>query len=85
MIIDAEVYGIPCLVEVTRYVAPTAPVVCGAVDEADPGYPGEVEFNVLDRRGRPAPWLDRLVDDDDRCVIEQRVIGLMEEHAGVAL
>lgn len=37
------------------------------------GY-SEVEFDVLDRRGRPAPWLERKLTDADRERIEYEVL-----------
>jgi hypothetical protein len=40
--------------------------------DADPPEPEEFEFTILDRRGRPAPWLERKLTeaDSDRLLAE---------------
>lgn len=53
--------GIPCEIEVIHfYRQPPNP----RADNPDDfhGYT-ELEFNVLDRRGRPAPWLELKLDE----------------------
>ena len=37
----------------------------GARGYLDPPEPAEVEFTVLDRRGRPAPWLAKKMSQAD--------------------
>lgn len=51
--------GIPCQVRVTHY----EPYDPGTWDEPPSG--GEIEFEVFDRRGYPAAWLERKVTEDD--------------------
>ena len=72
MIIDTHVAGIPCRASLTRY-SPGAPMrVTGwGFGDAEPPEPEEVEFVVLDRGGRAAPWLERKMGDDDY----QRICG----------
>ena len=60
MLISARIQGIPCTVEVTHYYV--------AHDDWDP-----IEFRVLDRRGRAAPWLERKMTDADVTNIEERI------------
>jgi hypothetical protein len=43
------------------------------------GY-SESEWDVLDRRGRPAAWLERKLTDDDRQRIEQEIAEAMTEE-----
>jgi hypothetical protein len=38
----------------------------------------ECEFDILDRRGRPAPWLERKASDEDRQRIEQEITEQLE-------
>lgn len=38
----------------------------------------EVEFEVLDRRGYPAPWLERKLNSGDKNAIEQEIIDAKE-------
>lgn len=37
------------------------------------GY-ADVEFDVLDRNGRPAPWLERKMSDSERMEIENLLV-----------
>jgi hypothetical protein len=59
---DTKVNGIPCQCRVTAF-SPEIPMrVYGpGMEDADPPEEGEFEFELLDRRGRPALWLDRYV------------------------
>lgn len=59
-IVAARIQGIPCAVEVTHYYV--------THEDWDP-----IEFKVLDRRGRPAPWLERKMTDEDVAKIEERI------------
>jgi hypothetical protein len=38
----------------------------------------ECEFDILDRRGRPAFWLERKASDEDRQRIEQEITEQLE-------
>lgn len=51
--IETRVAGIPCLVGVTSYGRPA--YTAGAPENCAPG--DCAEYDVLDMRGRPAPWL----------------------------
>lgn len=42
------------------------------------GY-AEVEFEVLDRKGYRAPWLEKKMTAEDRQRIEQELLDSMEE------
>lgn len=68
MIIESRVKGIPCQIDVLSFnsVSPDP----WADNPAD--YYGftECEYNILDRRGRPAGWLERKMTDDDRDQVE---------------
>lgn len=74
--IEARVCGIPCLLDVTysSYCAPRGKWA----DNSDECYGwDEVEFEVCDRRGRPAEWLKKKMtkkdwDDAEKQVRESR-------------
>jgi hypothetical protein len=71
--IETRVAGIPCLVGVTYFES-----VRGSYDyhaASDMDYHGytECEFEVLDRRGRKAPWLERKLTDKIIQEIEQDI------------
>lgn len=66
---DTHIQGIPCQILVTHQAN-----VKGSSRADNPwdyyGYT-ELEYDVLDRRGYPAPWLERKMTDKDRERIEQ--------------
>ena len=60
------VAGIPCRCRVTFYShgAPMRTTGWGYGD-CDPDEPEEFEFDILDRRGYPAAWLEQKLTDGD--------------------
>jgi hypothetical protein len=79
--IEARIAGIPCLIELTHYAARVPARLGGAPENCHPEEPEEIEFTVCDRRGRPAPWLERKMDNDDRREIERLIAQDMKEAA----
>ena len=74
--IETTVAGIPCIVGVTEYSMVRADF--GADSDWDyTGY-SDLEWVVLDRRGRPAPWLQRKVTDADEERIQEEIFNQME-------
>lgn len=76
MQIESRIQGIPCLIEVT-----TLSVVKpwrGSIDKcpSSDDYYGytEVEFNVLDRKGYKAPWLEKKMSVNDLKRIESEIL-----------
>lgn len=70
--IDTRVAGIPCLIGVVEfsYSEPDR-----SADNPYDYYGGaEMAWEVLDRRGRKAPWLERKLTDADRERIEQEIM-----------
>lgn len=61
---ESSVAGIPCIVDVTYY----AKGHNGSRDEP-PDY-GEVEYDILDRKGYPAAWLAKKLMEQDAERIE---------------
>ena len=67
-----RVRGIPCLIRVTDYSYQRSDHRC---TDSDVDYHGfeDVDFEVLDQRGRPAPWLERKMsasdEDSVRCFL----------------
>lgn len=74
MIFDSRVCGIPCQIEVTYYVNEPARLF-GRPEDC---YPAEfdVEYNILDRKGYRAEWLERKVKPSD----EQKIIDEIVYH-----
>jgi len=63
MIFDSRIAGIPCQIEITHYTPAERKIVtCTTIDPPDPG---ELEWQVLDRKGYPAAWLEAKMTRDD--------------------
>ena len=69
--IETRVAGIPCIVGVTSFVNVRGNV--SADNEMDYHGYTESEFEVCDRRGRPAPWLARKMTSTDESRIESEI------------
>lgn len=69
--IKTRVAGIPCIIGVTEYNS----VAGDSRADSDWDYNGytDCEWEVLDRRGRPAPWLTKKVTDEDEAEIEKEI------------
>lgn len=70
---QTHISGIPCQIEVIHFLKqkPLGPRCDSDWDAL--GYV-EIEFNVLDRRGYPAPWLERKMTDADIQRIESEIL-----------
>ncbi len=77
--IEARIHGIPCLIDVTHYAASLPGRYSGPPESCYPDDPEEIDFTVYDQRGRPAPWLERKMNDDDRARIETLIREHMQE------
>lgn len=73
IVFDHRIQNIPCQIEVTYFHHqppwPGSPHTC----DSDMDYYGytELEYNVLDRNGRRAEWLEKKLTKDDESQIEQ--------------
>lgn len=76
MQIESRIQGIPCLIEVTtlKVVKPWrgSAQSCPSSDDYY-GY-SEVEFEVLDRKGYKAAWLERKISGKDRARIKTEIL-----------
>lgn len=75
MDVQTRVAGIPCIARVTHFYR-QSPWRGGAQScPSDMDWYGftECEFQILDRRGRPAPWLERKLTDDEVARIEEEI------------
>lgn len=70
---DFRIAGIPCQIELTHLFVqrPLGPLCDSDLDCY--GYT-DIEFNVLDRKGYPAPWLERKLTEGDRSEIERLLL-----------
>lgn len=62
--IEGRVAGIPCIIAVTDYEKYIPAYTSGRPEDCYPSEGGCGEWELLDRRGRRAQWLERKVNDD---------------------
>lgn len=62
MIFDTKIAGIPCQCRVSHY-TPAVPMrVYGpGMGDADAPESADFEYEILDRKGYPAPWLEKKI------------------------
>lgn len=72
--IHTRIAGIPCQVQLNHLEPITPAYRHGHPDNWEPESGGEMDFTVLDRRGRPAPWLDNKLTDDGVHAIKQALL-----------
>lgn len=73
MIISARIAGIPCKIDIVRFEHKAPNYSYSAETDLDfYGYT-IIDYRVLDRRGRPAPWLERKLDERERDALELHI------------
>lgn len=80
--IESRVAGIPCLIGVIDWEAYVPAYTSGPPDRCYPSEGGCGSWDVLDRRGRKAAWLERKLTAADERRIEQEVFDAMESNDG---
>lgn len=76
----SHVAGIPCLIEVTEWEPFVRGRYYGPPEDCYPDEGGFGCWEVLDQRGRPAPWLSRKLTNEDTLRIDKEVFDFMETH-----
>lgn len=71
--IETRISGIPCIVGVTHFDREQGSYSYHAASDLDYYGYTECEFDVLDRRGRKAPWLERKLSDSEIRRIESEI------------
>lgn len=79
--IETTVAGIPCIARCTYYSPADPGRTYGPPEHCWPPEPAEIDFDILDRRGRYAAWLERKMTTDDIDRIEHEIIEAIEEEA----
>lgn len=74
--IQASIQGIPCQIEVTTYTRTKGSFSYHAPSDLDYYGYTELEFEVYDRKGYRARWLEAKMDDKDVA----RITDLVERH-----
>jgi hypothetical protein len=71
--IETRVAGIPCIIGVIEFESVRGSYSYHAASDWDYHGYTESEWEVLDRRGRPAPWLAKKLSDKDESRIEKEI------------
>lgn len=76
---ESRVAGIPCQIKVTYYVNVKGSRSFNAASDWDYYGYSEFEFEVYDRKGYRAEWLERKLTEKDNARIEQEYNELMSD------
>ena len=76
--IEHRVAGIPCLIGVIDYDRVEGSFSYDAPSDIDYHGGTECDWEILDRRGRPAPWLARKITPRDQDNINEAISNFME-------
>lgn len=76
--IEHRVAGIPCLIGVIDYESYTPAFISGPPENCYPAEGGSGDWEILDRRGRPAAWLKRKLTARDEDEINEVIFNHME-------
>jgi hypothetical protein len=75
---NITICGIPAIASVTYFERGCAAIYSADPDDSYPAEPAVIGFKVLDRAGRPAPWLEAKMSDEEVQRIEAELLcGLM--------
>ena len=76
--IEHRVAGIPCLIGVIDYDRVKGSFSYNAPSDMDYHGYTECDWEILDRRGRPAPWLARKINAREEDAINEAISNFME-------
>jgi len=76
--IEARVAGIPCLIGVVDYERYQPAYISGPPEDCYPAEGGTGDFEILDSRGRRAPWLEKKITAQDEENIQEAIFEYME-------
>jgi hypothetical protein len=79
IIIESSINGIPCQIKVTSYNRVKGSMSYNAPSDMDYYGYTEMEWEILDRKGYPASWLEKKISDRENDRIEQAIIDYMED------
>ena len=84
MIFDTRISGIPCQINVRSF-TPYAPmcITGSGFGDADPPENEELEYEVLDRKGYRAKWLEsKITPNDNERIYEEFHLQMVGERYG---
>ena len=75
---ESTIGDTPCIIRVTDWEGYIPPNLSGHPDNWAPSEGGEGEWEVLDSNGKPAPWLEAEMTEEERVRIDEEVFEHME-------
>lgn len=73
-----QIDGIPCICKVTHY-SPAKPMTGTGYGDCDPPEEEEFTFEILDRKGYRAYWLERKVDTHVEFRLQHEYLKIVKE------
>jgi hypothetical protein len=82
--LEARVCGIPCTIRVSNWDTYQSAKVHGPPEDCCPAEGGSGDWEILDLKRRPAPWLSKKLatSPDEQSRLEQFIFDQMENHYG---
>lgn len=77
--LHAKISGIPCLIDVHHVSVVKGSYSYNAPSDLDYHGYTELDYTICDRRGRPAPWLERKASKDDIANIEEEILNAEQD------
>ena len=77
---ESRVCGIPCIIRVKYWEVYIPAQRSGPPERCYPEEGGEGEWEILDRKGRPAPWLERKMTENDHDRMNREIFNHMEKQ-----
>lgn len=68
-----RISGIPCLLGVSYFESVSGSFSYNADSDLDYYGYTECDYDILDRKGYPAAWLERKMTEDERCLAEEAI------------
>jgi hypothetical protein len=78
---EHRIAGIPCIIRILHAEPFRAGFFSGPPEHCYPDEGGLIVWEVLDRKGRRAPWLERKADEKEMRRIEEAAWAVLEQEA----
>lgn len=80
-VLETTISGIPCKIGILTYikVPPWKGSAMSAPSDLDYYGYTDLEYDILDRKGYPAPWLEKKLSESGRDILEEFILTTMEE------
>lgn len=77
---DSRISGIPCVIKITNWIPYIAATTIGHPDNCHPSEGGYGDWEVCDRKGKPANWLGSKLTPKDRARIDGEAFDYMSKQ-----